>query len=107
MAVALVLMTGAGLLMQSFSRLMKVNPGFSPDHRMTFQLNLPPNRYTEPEIERQFYRQLLERVKTLPGVASAGVTSYLPLSGAIRFVYFCPEDTVCQGVGKDPFTALR
>ncbi len=107
MAVALVLMTGAGLLMQSFSRLMKVNPGFSPDHRMTFQLNLPPNRYREAEIERQFYRQLLERVKTLPEVASAGVTSYLPLSGAIRFVYFCPEDTVCQGVGKDPLTALR
>jgi len=107
MAVALVLMTGAGLLMQSFSRLMKVNPGFSSDHRMTFQLNLPPNRYTEPEIQRQFYRQLIERVKRLPGVESAGVTSYLPLSGAIRFVYFCPEETVCQGVGKDPLTALR
>jgi len=107
MAVALVLMTGAGLLMQSFSRLMKVNPGFSSDHRMTFQLNLPPNRYTDPEIQRQFYRQLIERVKTLPGVESAGVTSYLPLSGAIRFVYFCPEETVCQGVGKDPLTALR
>jgi putative ABC transport system permease protein len=107
MAVALVLMTGAGLLMQSFSRLMKVNPGFSSDHRMTFLLNLPPNRYADPEIQRQFYRQVLERVKSVPGVDSAGVTSYLPLAGAIRFVYFCPEDTVCQGVGKDPLTSLR
>ena len=107
MAIALVLMTGAGLLMQSFSRLMRVNPGFSPDHRMTFLLNLPPNRYAQPEIQRQFYRQLFERVKTLPGVESAGLTSYLPLSGAIRFAYFCPEDMVCQGVGKDPLTALR
>ena len=107
MAVALVLMTGAGLLMQSFSRLMKVNPGFSSDHRMTFLLNLPPNRYTQPEIQTQFYRQLIERVKALPGVDAAGLTSYLPLSGAIRFVYFCPEDTVCQGVGKDPLLALR
>jgi putative ABC transport system permease protein len=107
MAIALVLMTGAGLLMQSFSRLMKVNPGFSSNHRMTFLLNLPPNRYAQPETQRQFYRQLFERVKTLPGVQSAGVTSYLPLSGALRFVYFCPEDTVCQGVGKDPLTALR
>jgi putative ABC transport system permease protein len=107
MAIALVLMTGAGLLMQSFSRLMKVNPGFSSDHRMTFLLNLPPNRYAQPEIQRQFYRQLFERVKMLPGVESAGLTSYLPLSGAIRFVYFCPEDIVCQGVGKDPLTALR
>jgi putative ABC transport system permease protein len=107
MAVALVLMTGAGLLLQSFSQLMKVNPGFTSDHRMTFLLNLPPNRYTQPEMQTQFYRQLIERVKTLPGVDSAGVTSYLPLSGAIRFVYFCPEDTVCQGIGKDPLTALR
>jgi putative ABC transport system permease protein len=107
MAVALVLMTGAGLLMHSFSRLMTVNPGFSSDHRMTFLLNLPPNRYAQPEIQTQFYRQLIERVKALPGVDSAGVTSYLPLSGAIRFVYFCPEDTVCQGIGKDPLTALR
>jgi putative ABC transport system permease protein len=107
MAVALVLITGAGLLMQSFSRLMKVNPGFSPDHRMTFLLNLPPNRYTQPEIQTQFYRRLIDRVKALPGVDAAGVTSYLPLSGSLRFVYFCPEGTVCQGIGKDPFIALR
>jgi putative ABC transport system permease protein len=107
MAVALVLMTGAGLLMQSFSQLMRVNPGFSSNHLMTFLLNLPPNRYAQPEIQLQFYRQLLERVKTIPGAEMAGLTSYLPLSGAIRFVYFCPEDTVCQGVGKDPLIALR
>jgi putative ABC transport system permease protein len=107
MAVALILMTGAGLLMQSFSRLMKVNPGFSSDHLMTFLVNLPPARYAQPEIQTQFYRQLTERVKSIPGVDSAGFTSYLPLSGAIRFVYFCPEGTVCQGVGKDPLTAMR
>jgi putative ABC transport system permease protein len=107
MAVALILMTGAGLLMQSFSRLMKVNPGFSSDHLMTFLVNLPPARYAQPEIQTQFYRQLTERVKSIPGVDSVGFTSYLPLSGAIRFVYFCPEGTVCQGVGKDPLTAMR
>jgi putative ABC transport system permease protein len=107
MAVALILMTGAGLLMQSFSRLMKVNPGFASDHRMTFLLNLPPNRYAQPEVQKQFYRQLIERVKTIPGVDSAALTSYLPLSGAMRFVYFCPQDMVCQGVGKDPLITMR
>jgi putative ABC transport system permease protein len=107
MAVALVLMTGAGLLMQSFSRLMKVNPGFSSNNLMTFLLDLPPNRYAQPEMQMQFYRQLLERVKTIPGAESTGLTSYLPLSGAIRFVYFCPEDTVCEGIGKDPLIAMR
>jgi putative ABC transport system permease protein len=107
MAVALILMTGAGLLLQSFSRLMHVNPGFSSNHLMTFLVNLPPNRYAQPESQKQFYRQLMERVKTIPGVDSAGFTSYLPLSGAIRFVYFCTEGAVCQGVGKDPVIAMR
>jgi len=107
MAVALLLMTGAGLLMQSFSRLMKVNPGFSSDHRMTFAINLPPHRYTQPDQQSQFYRQLLESMKALPGVDSAGVTSYIPLAGPVRFVHFCAEGMVCQGIGKDPIIALR
>jgi putative ABC transport system permease protein len=107
LAIALILMSGAGLLMQSFSRLMNVNPGFSPEHVMTFVLNLPASNYAQPETQKQLYRQFGERVKTIPGVESAGFTSYLPLSGAIRFVYFCPEGMVCQGIGKDPLIALR
>ena len=107
MAVALVLMTGAGLLIESFSRLMQINPGFSSANLMTFPLNLPPNRYATPENQALFYRQLLDRLKSIPGTEAAGVTSYLPLSGAARFVYFCPEGAVCQGIGKDPATALR
>jgi putative ABC transport system permease protein len=107
MAIALILMTGAGLLMQSFSRLMNVNPGFSSGNVMTFVLNLPASRYAQPETQRQFYRQLDERVKSIPGVESDGFTSYLPLSGAMRFVYFCPEGAVCQGIGKDPLIAVR
>lgn len=107
MAVALVLMTGAGLLMQSFSKLMKVNPGFSSDHLMTFLLSLPPNRYSQPDIQSQFYRQLLERTRSVPGVESAGLTNFLPLAGPTRFVFFCPEGTVCQGIGKDPLINMR
>jgi len=107
MAVALILMSGAGLLMQSFSKLMSVNPGFVPANLSTFTITLPANHYAKPESQAQFYRELLERVKTIPGVDSAAFTSYLPLSGAIRYVYFCPEETVCQGVGKDPLTAMR
>jgi len=107
MAIALMLMMGAGLLIESFSHLMRVNPGFSAANLATFPINLPPNRYAQPESQAQFYRQLVEHVKSIPGVASAGLTSYLPLAGPIRFVYFCPEGTVCQGVGKDPTTAIR
>ena len=107
MAVALILMSGAGLLMQSFSKLMSVNPGFSPANVMTFAVTLPTNHYAQPDTQIQFYRQLLERVKTIPGVDSAAFTSYLPLSGGVRFVYFCTEGAACQGIGKDPLTAMR
>jgi putative ABC transport system permease protein len=105
--IALVLMTGAGLLMQSFSRLMQVNPGFSPKNLMAFPLTLPPSRYSQPQKQAQFYRQLLEHVRAMPEVQSAGITSYLPLSGAMRFVFVCPEGRVCEGIGKDPTSAAR
>ena len=105
--VALVLMTGAGLLIESFTRLMQVNPGFSSRNVMTFPISLPPNRYALPPQQAGFYRQLLEKTKALPEVQATGVTSYLPLSGAIRFVFFCAEGQACQGIGKDPVIALR
>jgi putative ABC transport system permease protein len=107
MALALILMTGAGLLIESFASLMKVNPGFSPRNLMAYPLTLPPDRYSEPRQQAQFYRQLLERVKEIPGVQAAGVVSYLPLSGAIRYSYFCAEGHVCEGLGKDPLMAIR
>ena len=107
MGIALVLMTGAGLLMESFAHLVRVDPGFSPKNLTTFPINLPAARYPQAQQQAEFYRQVLERVKTLPEVQQAGATSYLPLSGAIRFVFFCPEGLVCQGVGKDPLIAMR
>jgi len=107
MALALVLMTGAGLLIESFSRLLQVNPGFSPASVMTFPINLPPGPYAEPEKQVLFYRQLLEKARSVPGVEAAGVTTYLPLAGGARFIYFCPEGLACQGIGKDPTAALR
>jgi putative ABC transport system permease protein len=74
---------------------------------MTFPLNLSTSRYPQPEQQEAFYRQLLERVRTIPQVQSAGATSYLPLSGTARFVFFCPEGRACLGVGKDPIIAMR
>jgi predicted permease len=107
MGVALVLMTGAGLLIESFARLMQVNPGFAPKSLMTFPIALPSSRYPQPQQQAEFYRRLLERVKAIPEVQAAGATSYLPLSGAMRFVFFCPEGRACQGIGKDPTIAMR
>ncbi len=107
MAVALVLITGAGLLIESFAHLLRVDPGLNSKGVMTFPISLPPNRYGQPAQLAEFYRQLLDKVKSIPKVQSAGVTNFLPLGGGAHFVFFCPEGRACQGVGKDPTIALR
>jgi putative ABC transport system permease protein len=101
-AVALVLMTGAGLLMESFAQLLHVNLGFSAPGLMTFPISLPASRYAQPAQQAEFFRQALQRVKSLPSVESAGFVSFLPLSGGRRLSYFCMEGQICQGMGKDP-----
>jgi len=105
-SVALVLMTGAGLLIESFAHLVRVDPGFSPKNVMTFPINLPAGRYGERQ-QIQFFQQVLERVRALPEVEAAAAASYLPLSGGARYNFFCPEGQACQGVGKDPIIAFR
>jgi putative ABC transport system permease protein len=104
-AVALVLMTGSGLLIKSFVRTLAVDPGFESHNVMTFPINLPV-RYSQ-ELQTEFYRRLVEQVKNIPGVQSAAVTTYLPLSGAFRLVFFCPDGFACRGLGKDPVIAVR
>ncbi|MGA8223423.1 MAG: ABC transporter permease [Candidatus Acidiferrales bacterium] len=106
-AVALMLVTGAGLLIKSFVNLLHVNPGFDARGVTTFPLNLPTTRYATGPQRVEFFRQALERVREVPNIDSAGMVTYLPLAGPIRYVFFCAEGQVCQGIGKDPLIALR
>lgn len=106
MAIALILITGAGLLGESFARLLQVNLGFSPHDVTTFPIILPSTRYARVEQQAEFYRQALQRVRSLPAVQSAAFVSFLPLSGGYRLSYFCAEGQVCQGLGKDPLIAF-
>lgn len=106
MAVALILITAAGLLAESFARLLQVNLGFSPQNVTTFPVVLPSTRYAKPEQLTEFYRVALQRVRALPGVETAAFVSFLPLSGGYRLSYFCAEGQVCQGLGKDPLIAF-
>ncbi len=82
-AIALVLLIGAGLLIKSFARLLDVNPGFETQNLLTMQISLPATKYREPPQVRTFYRQLVEQIKILPGVESVGAVSNLPLSGSV------------------------
>jgi putative ABC transport system permease protein len=106
MATALVLITGAGLLADSFAHLLHVDLGFSPRGVMTFPLTLPATRYAKPEQQIAFYREVLQRVRSVPATQSAAFVSFLPLTGAYRQSYFCAQGQVCQGLGKDPLVAF-
>ena len=79
-AVSLVLLTGAGLLIKSFINLQRVNPGFNSENILTMRVSLPSYKYAEPDQKQGFTTELLQRVKHLPGVESAAVSTALPLS---------------------------
>ena len=81
-ALSLVLLVGAGLMIKSFWRLLNVDPGFDPNNVLTAQIALPQSRYPQFQQVDAFYKQLLERVESLPGVQSAGTVTVLPLSGS-------------------------
>ncbi len=82
-ALAVVLVIGAGLMGRSLAALGRVPLGFDPDGVLTLRLALPQTRYDTPEKVVDFYRQLVERVRTLPGVEAAGVVRALPLATTI------------------------
>ena len=81
MALALVVLVSAGLLMRSFWRLQQVNPGFAPQNVLAMSLGLPMTKYKEPAQRANFYRELLQQIRALPGVQAAGATSILPMGG--------------------------
>ncbi len=82
-AIAIVLLVGAGLLLQSYSKLQKVTLGFDPNQVVTASIELPDARYPKPEQIAQFYQQLMERVQNTPGVTSASAVMPQPLSGNV------------------------
>jgi putative ABC transport system permease protein len=81
MALAVMLLVGAGLLMRSFVRLQAVDPGFRPDQTLSFELTLPESRYKEDTKIIAFFDQLMPRLRALPGVRDAAAVMGLPLSG--------------------------
>ena len=78
-AISLVLLIGAGLLINSFLRLRNVDPGFRAENLLTMKIVLPEPKYEEAERRAAFYTDLVQRVESLAGVRSAAVTTNLPL----------------------------
>jgi len=105
MALALLLLAGAGLLIKSFWQLRNVNPGFNPDNLLTMRIELPEARYREVPAQTQYRRALLDEVNSLPG-AQAALVSELPMSGE-----WLTHDFMVEGqqlsVGEEPDVMTR
>jgi macrolide transport system ATP-binding/permease protein len=80
LAIAVVLLVGAGLLGKSFYRLLHVDLGFQPEHLATLQIALPEANYGKDELQVAVQRQIVSRIASLPGIKSVGVSSVLPVS---------------------------
>ena len=80
-ALALVLLVGAGLLMKSLVTMLRVDPGFDTRGLLTMRVALPPARYSDDGKAVRFYDEMLRRVSTVPGVRGVALTSNLPLAG--------------------------
>src|SRR4051812_13347111 len=82
-ALALVLLVGAGLMIRSFARLQSVQTGFQAANVLTMRTQLPGKKYPEPHQIVDFFKQAQERILTIPGVQAVGAISYLPLTGGL------------------------
>ena len=81
-ALALTLLTGAGLLIKSFARLQGVDPGFDPDRLLTFTVALPESRYREDAQLTAYFDRALPELRAVPGVRGVGTTTVMPFGGS-------------------------
>ena len=102
-ALSLMLLVGAGLMVKSFLKLQQVDPGLNTDNVLTLQLYAPGARYAEPANIADFYRQIVERVKNVPGVESVSASSTLPLGGGGFYLgrVFLAEGRAEPPAGRD------
>jgi hypothetical protein len=80
-ALAIVLLVGAGLIMRSFSGLLSVDPGFRYDRVMTMNVAVPPDQYRDTAAREGFYRSAFAALRAVPGVEDVGVAAVIPLTG--------------------------
>jgi putative ABC transport system permease protein len=100
-ALALVLVIGAGLMIKSFARLTQVNPGFDSAHLLTLKTNLPDATYNSSSKQWAFYQQVLDRLDALPGVVSAAAVSVPPPNGSTYISDFSIQGRSPDDYGKE------
>jgi putative ABC transport system permease protein len=106
-ALALILLVGAGLLLRSFVTLLRVDPGFEPARTMTVKVSIPTSKYPDALRQQAFFRQLFERLDALPGVVATGSTSFLPIAGLGAATGFEIVGQPKPAPGQGPVTDVR
>lgn len=84
MALAVVLLTAAGLLVRSFQEIQRVETGYRPDHLLTMRLTPPPEKFRDPRVVANFYNRVLDQTRSLPGVTEVGLSDLTPLDGNLN-----------------------
>ena len=93
-ALAVVLLVGAGLMLKSLLNLLQSNVGFNPQNVLTMTVAVPPSKYNDATKQIAFYEQLQERVESLPGVSGTGTVNILPLQGGNTTRFYVDGDPV-------------
>ena len=106
-ALAVVLLVGGGLMLKSFVQLLRVDPGFEPNHVLRLDFALPDLKYREPQQQIAFYNELIGRLQSLPGVESVGATSQTPLNPGDNWSGFAIEGRPDPPQGDRQQAALR
>jgi putative ABC transport system permease protein len=107
LALAVGLLAGAGLLINSFVRIRNVDPGFQTGEALTFGISLPESTYKERAQRVAFYDRLHERINALPGVQSTGAVMGVPLSDLNFNISFAVEGRPAAPVGHEPTMEVR
>ncbi len=107
MALAMMLLAGAGLLLRSFAQLQQVNPGFEVKDALTFRIALPAEAYKDESRRVAFFDRLLERVSALPGVRASAATLGLPLNGTQINISFQVKNRPELPASQQPAMEMR
>ena len=106
-ALALMLLAGAGLLIKSFSRILGVSPGFDAKNVLTMNISLPAARYPSDTARRAFWDQVLPRLGAIPGVRAVGATSTMPFAGGWSTGSFNVEGYTVKPQENSPWGDIR
>src|SRR5207244_1463151 len=106
-ALALVLLIGAGLMIRSFGRLAAVKPGFNTDQVLTMRVQLASAKYSQDPAVIAFFQEAVDRISRLPGVRSAGAINYLPFTGLDSATGFSVVGRPKPAPGEEPTTGVR